>query len=541
MTKTLYKNGTILTMAQEESAEAVLVENGKIAYVGSIEKAETLVDENTEIKDLQGNTLLPGFIDPHSHFFYYVPAFGYRNLSPSPIGKVNTIEDLKNEMREHIKVNNIPKGGWVIGMGYDTAGFEDQRHPNKFDLDDISDEHYIIVAHASNHLGAINSKVLEHLKIDENSKDPQGGLYGRVEGTNEPNGYMEETAFMTEIMALFPKLGTDELMENVLKLQEYYASFGITTTQDGMLDQARMDIAIEAEKRDLLKLDFVLYPGKPEVENNMLDNYTISKDYDGKHYRLGGVKLFLDGSPQGRTAWLTEAYEDINNGQGSDYKGYPIFSDEVVYDYLKYSIENGYQVLTHVNGDAAIDQLLNMYDKARKDLNFKEDLRPVAIHSQITRDEQIDRYKELGMIPSYFVDHTFFWGDTHIQNLGERAQRISPLKTTKEKGVRFTLHQDTPVIPPNMIRTINSAVSRATKNGVNLTDEEKITVYDALKAITIDGAYQYHEEDRKGSIEVGKLADFVILDKNPLSISNDEILDIQVLETIKEDMVVFSK
>ncbi|MGL5693217.1 MAG: amidohydrolase [Peptostreptococcaceae bacterium] len=542
MSKTLYKNGTVLTMVGTEVADAVLVENGTIKYVGNETEVKALIDGETQVKDLQGNTMMPGFIDPHSHFFYYVPAFGYCNLNPSPIGKVDTIEDLKQTMKEYIKEKNIPAGEWVVGLGYDTGGFEGKRHPNKFDLDDISDEHYVIVAHASNHLGVVNSKVLDYMGINKDSKDPSGGMYGRVEGSTEPNGYMEETAFMLEVMPLFPELDNDKLMENLLDLQNYYASFGITTTQDGMLNQPRLDMAIEASKRNILKLDVVMYPGKPEVDAGMLEHPEISTDYNGKHCRFGGIKLFLDGSPQGRTAWLTEPYENIGNGQDDDYVGYPIYDDEFVYDYYKAAIEKGYQVLTHVNGDRSIDQLISNYEKAKKDLDSDADLRPVAIHSQITRDDQIDKYKEIGIMPSYFVDHTFFWGDAHIENLGlKRASRISPLKTTKEKDVKFTLHQDTPVIPPNMIRTINSSVNRVSKTGAKLGNTENVEIYDALKAITIDGAYQYHEEDRKGTIEVGKLADFVIINKNPLKISADEILDLEVLETIKEDEVIFCK
>ena len=537
MKKTLYNNGTIVTMNEkEEIVESVLVENGIIKFVGKFQDVKGLIDDSTEVVDLKGTSMLPGFLDPHSHFLAYVPAFGYCNIAPAPTGKVNTIDDLKNAIKAYIIEKNIPKGGWVVAMGYDTMGFEDQRHPNKFDLDDISSDHYIIAAHASNHLGVINSKVIEHMGLNENSQNPSGGAYGRIKGTNEISGYMEETAFMLEVMPIFPKLETEQLMDNFVELQKFYASFGITTTQDGMLNKARLDMVKEADKRGILKLDVVVYPGKMEVENGMLKENPASVDYAGKHYRMGGVKLFLDGSPQGKTAWVTKPYENEDNS------GYPIYTDEVVYDYCKMAIENEHQLLSHVNGDAAIDQLLNMYEKAKKDLNSTADLRPVAVHSQITRDDQIDRYKALGMMPSYFVDHTFFWGDTHIQNLGEeRAFRISPLKTTKDKGVKFTLHQDTPVVPPNMIRTINSAVNRVTKTGVSIGEKEKVTIYDALKAITIDSAYQYHEENKKGSIEVGKLADFVVLDRNPLAITNDEILDINVLTTIKDDNVIFSK
>ncbi|MGL5380137.1 amidohydrolase [Clostridium sp.] len=543
MKSTLYFNGNIITIDEKTpSAECVLVKDGIIEFVGTKEEALKLCDENTEKKDLDGKTLLPGFLDSHGHFLDYVPLFGNCTLAPPPVGDVLTKEDMKNKVKKHISDNNIPIGSVVLALGYDNAGFENQAHPTKFDLDEISTEHAIIVSHASGHMGCANTLALIKMGLDENTEDPQGGIFGRVGDTKELDGFMEETAFLPSVMPVIPAPKPEEIMKKLLSLQDFYASFGITTCQDGMSTANSLKIINGAQDAGLLKLDYVLFPGVESAkESDMGVKVSNNTNYNGKNFRIGGVKLFLDGSPQGRTAWLTEPY--LPNGeQGEDYVAYQIFNDEQVYDYMKLAISNKWQLLTHVNGDRAVDQLQDIYTKVKEDLNSSDDLRPVAIHSQIIRDEQIDRYKEIGMMPSYFVDHVYFYGDIHRVNLGDaRASRISPVKSTINKDIKYTFHQDTPVLPPNMMLTVHNAVNRVTRKGVMLGASQRITPYEALKGITINAAYQYFEEDTKGSITVGKKADLVILDKNPLEVEPMTIKDITVLETIKDDNIVYKK
>ncbi len=274
----------------------------------------------------------------------------------------------------------------------------------------------------------------------------------------------------------------------------------------------------------------------------MNDEGTPKREYKN-HYKLAGAKTWLDGSPQGFTAWLSKPYHVVPEGQPEDYCGYGTQTDEVVTQYYVDCINRNLQVHTHVNGDEASAQFLRCYKKALEITGNKNDLRPVMVHCQCLRKEQLDEVKEIGAIPTFFNDHVRFWGDLHHDEVfgPERAQNISPMGWALEKGIRFTIHQDPPVKLPNQILGIHNAVNRKTESGRVLGEHQRISVMEAIKAVTINGAYQYFEEDTKGSIEVGKLADMIIVDKNPLTIPSEELETIQVLETIKEGNTIYKR
>ena len=259
--------------------------------------------------------------------------------------------------------------------------------------------------------------------------------------------------------------------------------------------------------------------------------------YD-RRLRLGGYKIFLDGSPQSRTAWVRTPYEKTQ-GDAPEY-GTSTMTEEAVEEAVLLAARTGRQLLAHCNGDAAAEQYLSACEKAKR--AGKRLKKPVMIHAQLLGTDQIPRLKALGMIPSFFAAHVYHWGDVHIRNLGlERAGKISPLRSAQKEGLVFTLHQDSPVILPDMLETVWCAAVRKTKAGIVLGAEERISVYEALRAVTWNGAYQYSEETRKGSIAPGKLADFVILDRNPLETEPEALREIQVLETIKEGKTVYRK
>lgn len=536
MKSTLYFNGNIITVDEKlPTAEAVLVKNGNIEFVGSKEEALKLCDENTEKVDLNGKTLLPGFIDPHSHIGNVAPFMSFKYVAAPPIGETTSIEVMKEQVREFIKEKDIKPGEWVVAYGYNDAELKEKRHPNKFDLDEISTEHKIIIVHASLHMAAINTNLLEFMGYDENTPNPEGGVIARIEGTKIPNGYLEETA-MRNVYFSMPQPSVDGIVTNFVQAQKMYASYGITTAQDGATFPNLEAFMRETAKREQMVIDVVAY--------NMIEHDVNVGEYENG-FRVGGAKLLLDGSPQGKTAWLTKPYHVVPEGEKEDYTAYPTFTDEEVYEFCKKAITNNIQLLTHMNGDAAIDQFLNAYEKAMEDTGLTPQLRPVLIHAQTIREDQLNRVAnaKVEMIPSYFVDHTFFWGDWHIDSvLGEeRAFRISPLKSSLDKNITWTLHQDTPVLPPNMLRTINCAVNRNTLSGRIIGEAQRVTPMDAIKGLTINGAYQYFEEDKKGSITAGKMADLVILNQNPLEVDPMEIKDIVVLETIKRGNTIYKR
>lgn len=530
MKNQLYYNGDIITMEKDIYVEAILVKDGIITKIGNYNDVIELKDDETELIDLDGKTLLPSFIDPHSH----ITVLG-STLCLAPLSGAISNDEIIERLKSFKNNNNLKKGQWIMGFGYDNNLLPNASHPTKEILDKVSLENPILITHASGHMGVINTLALKELNITEITKDPEGGVIGRISNTMEPNGYLEEKAFMNCLYKV-PQKNLQEVCKYIEDAQDIYLKYGITTVQDGIIKNPEMTELKYLAENHLLKLDVVGYVDIKDSKNLLKEN----SDYVNKYinnFKIGGYKMFLDGSPQGKTAWLTKPYLTSKD----DYKGYPIYTDEEVYSLIETALKENVQLLTHCNGDAAADQLINCFKKVLTTPNANTDTRPVMIHAQTVRYDQIDAMKSIKMMPSYFIAHTYFWGDVHIENLGmERAERISPLKTTIEKDVPFTLHQDTPVIMPDMLFTVWCAVNRITKNGVSLGSFEQISPLEALKGITINAAYQYFEETTKGSIKEGKYADLVILDKNPLKVDPMTIKDINVLTTIKRGQILYS-
>ncbi len=302
------------------------------------------------------------------------------------------------------------------------------------------------------------------------------------------------------------------------------------------MNKADFEFLCAAAKNGVLELDAVAYADLKNAED-LLDQYPQYRSYQ-RNLKIGGYKIFLDGSPQGRTAWMTKPYQGGKEG----YKGYPIYTDDAVREFCQKALESGDQLLAHCNGDAAAQQFIDAFEKALGCCRCKNQIRPVMIHAQTVRPDQLDRMAQLDMMASFFVAHTYYWGDVHRQNFGdERAMAISPARTALEKGVRFTFHQDAPVVPPEMWRTVWCAVNRVSKTGAVIGEGERISTLEAMKALTVNAAYQYFEEESKGTLEAGKLADLMILDRDPLETPPMELKDVQTLATIKEGFLLWQK
>ncbi len=522
----LFINADVVTMEEINNVTAMLIEDGIIKKVGRDNEILSLKKDGDVVIDLKGRTVLPGFIDPHSHISSFAATLGIADVSSAK--NFDEIVEILNKYKE---TNNINSNGVILSFGYDNNFLEENRHPDKFILDKVSKDIPILLAHKSGHMGITNSKGLEILGIDENTKEIQGGVIGRVGNTMEPNGYLEELFFINSANK-FPKPSIEELISSIEKAQDIYASYGITTCQDGKTTEEEYYLLKEAAKNKKLKLDTVMYIDMKKSDNIMLNADEYLKHYNNR-LKIGGYKIFLDGSPQGRTAWMLDPYEGEK-----EYRGYPIYKDSEVSEFIEQAIEEDLQILAHCNGDAASEQYIKCFEKIDSEIK----IRPVMIHAQLTNKEQIKRMKKINMIPSFFNLHVNYWGDIHLKNFGkERAENISNAKAAIENKIPFTFHQDTPVIMPEMLKAIWCATTRKTKGGKVLGEENTISVYEALKAITINAAYQYFEEDKKGSIKEGKLADFVVLSENPLKVYKDEIKDIKVLETYKEGNLIYKK
>jgi len=537
----IYTNGTIITVDADESiAEAVAVKDGKILTVGSAEVVMATRGENTQVVDLEGKTMTPGFIDAHGHLknvgFQALSA----NLLPPPDADVDSLAVLQEKLGQWGEGELSAKLGWIIGFGYDDSQLAEKRHPNRDDLDAVSSEKPVFIIHQSGHLYVANSELLEMAGITAETDDPDGGVIQRRPGSREPNGVLEETA-LTPVLKVFPKIDGAGQRRMVREGIDAYTSFGFTTATEGRAFPSDVDLYTAMAEAGELEIDVVAFPDYWLGRDTVAGSPWLSRSYQG-HFRIGGIKGNLDGSPQGKTAWLNEPYFEPPAGRDADYAGYAMLEEEQALAMFDDAYAQGWQVINHANGDAAIDQLIRVA-RAATQKHGPADRRTVGIHSQTIREDQLDAYQELGIIPSLFGMHTFYWGDYHRDSvLGpERAARISPARSALDRGMIFTQHHDAPVALPSSIAILATQVNRITRSGQVLGPDQRVTPLEALKSITIYAAYQYFEEGSKGSIEAGKLADLVILSDDPLSVSPEALWDLEVLETIKEGETVYKK
>ncbi len=532
--------GTIITVDEDKpSAEAVAISGDRIVSVGSRESVFGLATASTKIVELGEQALLPGFIDAHGHMAMVGTWGDMINLSSPPVGEVKTMDDLVSLIKNRIADENIRDGEWVFGFGYDDSLILENRHPNRDDLDRASMTHPIALIHVSGHLMATNSMGLSLAKITSETKDPPGGIIRRRPGTMTPNGVLEETASyplrkpMTKFMT--PEL-TKKAMQRSARL---HASYGITTVQDGGTDPRMINLFRESASESPFPIDVVAFVIGARASNEALDAISAEKYENG--FRVGGVKLMLDGSPQGRTAYLSKPYAEGPPGAKENYRAYPVMQQDAYNQRISRLLKNGTPVLTHANGDAAIDMMIEGVSRALAN-RIVPDHRTVIIHAQLMREDQLHKVKELGLIPSYYAAHPFFWGDWHRKSFGEaRAAFISPVARTNELGIPHTIHNDSPVVPPNMMRLLWIATNRETRSGFVLGPDQRASVIQAIRALTLSAAYQYFEEQEKGSITVGKRADLVILGANPLAVEKSELKDIPIIETIARGKSVYRR
>lgn len=523
MRQTIYYGGPILTMEAGPVPEALLVSGDTITALGSLASLQAQAP-GAELRDLGGHTLLPAFLDSHSHLTALAST-----LELCPLGAADSFAALGAALEEFAQAH--PQG-WIMGFGYDPCVLAERAHPTRQVLDQLFPDRPVLLTHASGHMGVLNSTALTLCGVTPDSPDPSGGKIGREADGRTPSGYLEENAFRAAC-ARAPASASDPV-ELLRRAQEVYLSQGITFLQDGLTGGREYQMLSTAAAAGALTVPVVGYVDLTHP-GNLTDSPHWLQERD--HLKLGGYKIFLDGSPQGRTAWMLEPY------LGGDVQdcGYPIHDDETVIGFVLQALEEGVQLLAHCNGDAAAAQFIRCcratQERAGRPVRT---IRPVMIHAQLVRREQLLEMSELGILPSFFAAHVWYWGDVHVENLGQsRANRISPLAWAAELGLPFTLHQDSPVIPPNMIESLWCATERITRSGTLLGPEQRISACAALKSVTVHAAYQYGQEACRGSLAYGKAADLVLLDRDPTAVPSRELRGLRVLETIRAGETVF--
>ena len=526
--RTLYFGGTILTMDRRTpKTEALLVEKGRVVALGTV---EDLVEYamGADLRDLRGATLMPAFVDGHSH----MSGMGQFRLK-CDLTDCASPEELLQRLRDYRAQRDLTHGEAIVARGFDQAIMGTV--PDAALLDSLGWYNPIACIHQSGHTAAYNTVAMKLCGVDENWVCPEGGFAQRDAG-GRLTGYFEEKA-KAPFNAYFNRVTPEIFEQGVLEAQDYYLSKGITTIQDGSgHGPDRLESYRKLADAGLLKADVVVYlapdPKDPDFWAKAVE--ACGNRVYKNHLKIGGVKLVLDGSPQARTAWMRQPYE----GE-TDYVAYPLHTDAWVREVLDRCIAAGLQPIAHCNGDAAAQQFLDQWEAAVHAAGHGPELRPIMIHAQTVGFDQLDRMKALGMQPSFFVGHCWFWGDTHLKNFGDRGKRISPVRAAIDRGLVPNFHQDCPVTRPEMLHSIWCAVNRVTRQGVKIGPEQAVTPAEALRAATYGGAYAYFEDNKKGSLKVGATADLVILDKDPTAVKAMEIDKIRVLETIKNGTTVY--
>lgn len=536
----IWTGGPILTMNDAAmKAEAVAVKDGKILAVGS--KADVLATkgDKTEVIDLGGRALLPGFVDAHGHVMMGGLQAMAANMLAPPDGEVKDIPGLLQTLKDWVEANKevVSKAKLILGFGYDQSQLKELRAPTKEELDTVSTEFPVVVVHQSGHFGALNSKGFEVAGYTAETEDPPGGVIQRKPGSKEPSGVLEETAWMSVLPKLLGNIGPAGMRTLAVAGSDMWASYGYTTAQEGRSNKGLDTVfqAVAAEGK--LKIDVVSYPDILLGRDHIKDN--VSADYKGG-FRVGGAKLTIDGSPQGFTAWRDRPYYAPVGNFPKGYLGYPAASGEEVVSAIDWTYQNNIQILTHVSGEAAGDLMITALRLAENKYGAG-DRRPVLIHGHFEREDQVDSFVRLGVFPSLFPMHTYYWGDWHRDHTvgPEAAQNISPTGWYLKRGSKFSSHHDAPVAFPDSMRILDATVTRRSRSGDIIGPLQRVDVITALKAMTIWPAYQHFEDKTKGSIETGKLADFVILSGDPTAVEPDDLEKLTVAETIKKGNSIY--
>jgi predicted amidohydrolase YtcJ len=523
--------GSILTLVEDESeAEALAIRGDRILAVGSLQEVLAHRGAQTQIEEIGEGALLPGFIDAHGHLTQLAAFVDFANVASPPVGPIEKIEQLQNALRTQAdKTAEIDGREWIIGSGYDESLLAEGRHPTRDDLDAVSMDRPVFIVHVSMHLGVANSRALELAGIVATTPNPKSGVIRRRPGTQEPNGVLEEHAAYA-VLATMPPPTPASMIGSLEKALAHYARNGYSTIQDGATSPEGWDLLVAADQAGVLQQDVIAYPIWLTA-NAVLEKEAIGGDQRDR-LSLGGIKFVLDGSPQGKTAFLTQPYHVPPSGQEAGYLGYPAMTDQELATGVQNFAGLGYQIMAHANGDAAVDQLIAALEQLEA-TDPKADRRPILIHGQATRLDQLAPLARLGVVPSFFSAHTYFWGDWHRDSVfgPERAQRISPTASARAEGLVVTVHMDAPVLPPDSLRMIWATVNRRTRSGQLLGGEERLPVMAAIAATTRNAAHQHFLERDKGTLEAGKLADLVLLSRDPRKVEPEALAEIEVLGT----------
>jgi predicted amidohydrolase YtcJ len=537
---TIYHNGSILTMTGPAPTyvEALAVKDGMIAAAGSKDVVLKMKGDVTDVVDLGGKALLPGFLDPHSHYINSLLVANQCQLYAPPSGPGKDVSSIIAELKKFAAARKIQKGEFLMGYGYDDTVMPDGRLLNRDDLDEAFPYNPVRIDHVSMHGAVMNSLALKKYGISAETKTPPGGVIVRKLGTEEPWGLIMETAFLPVMEQAEPMTAQQEVDWSRAG-QMLYAEAGITTAHEGASHLPQIQTIKRSSEAGVNIIDVIAYPFITDVDK-VLEEIPLSDwgKYNNR-FKIGGVKITMDGSPQGRTAAFTTPYLTGGPGGEKDWKGELTFPQDLANQMVKKVYDMNVPLILHCNGDAAIDGFLTAYEFAR-DGDYSRPWNVTTIHTQFMRRDHIPNFVKYKVRPSFYTLHTFYFAEAHLANRGkEQAMYISPMRDAIDAGLRPSNHTDFVVAPLDQMMVLSSAVNRVSRTGAQIGPGQRVTPYEGLKAMTEWVAEQYDELDSKGTLEAGKRADLVILDKDPLQVAPMAIKDIKVVETIKDGVTIF--
>jgi len=536
-TATLYRGGPIITMDGDtpQTVEAVVTREGRIAFAGGETAAREAAGKDAVVRDLNGATLLPGFIDAHSHFTVATMSAGGLDLRDKVHAAVTDIPGVQAAIRGHIARSAAKPSGWTTVWQFDQELLAEKRYITRAELDAVAPDRPLVVLHVSLHGAVANSAALQAAGIDEATPVPPGGMMLR-DDMDKLNGVLLEKA-MFLLLAKIPQPTAEQKLAALDAAQNAYFAEGYTHAQDGATQPPDIAFLTSAAARERLKIDLALLPFSTGLDA-LLANPDLKFGFYQGHVKLQGIKFVLDGSVQGRTGFFTRDYKRGSPEGHHPWHGEPILSEADFVAQAKKVHDRGWQLFVHANGDAAIDMAIRGFDALG--ITAADNRRPVVIHSQFQRRDQLPAYARIGVGPAYFSNHAWYWGDVHRTNFpAEVVDFISPLRSARAAGLTPSNHSDYSVTPLDTRFMLWTSMARVSPTGIVSGADERIDAYAALQALTTGPAWQIFEEGRKGRIKPGLLADFIILDKNPLTTPVDDINAIKVLETIKEGRSVW--
>lgn len=518
-------DGRILTMnTKQPTASAMAIKNGKIIAIGDLTAVKKAVGKDYEYVDLEGKTVVPGFIESHDHLVQYGAVLDFLDITPF------TCPSLKEALQKLKRQGKPDEDGWIYAWAVDQTLYEEKRGPSIQELDELFPDLPVFIFHMSGHAAYVNSKALEISGVTKDTPNPVGGVFEKDEN-GELTGYLNGMPawFQVGKLPAFTK-------ESIINSANYHAERGFTTATELAIMNSSMLNLLEETSNDaafsvrLFGGMFITMPGLEEVAPQI-------KNYETDLFKVPYIKTWTDGSTQGGTGYFTEPFYKLDADTKEGARG----SQEDFNRELTQMLKLGFAPGIHTNGDAAMDLALNAIEYARKKTG-RTDIRPHLIHCQYVREEQFDRIKKMGNIGMTFMTpHVYFWGDMHRDLLigPKRASKINSMKKAVELSIPYAIHNDPPVSPPDALHSMWVAVNRLTSSGKVLGPEQRITPEQALLAYTKQAAMVLGIEDAIGTLEVGKYADFVVLSENPLEIDPMKIKDIKVLATVMNGRVTY--